>query len=115
MSEIIKDLENFVEIVLAKMTGDKNRETAVRNAKKARAALKGQISALESEAVNKEELLEDAEAAFKDAKYPVDPITSSEQYIRTLAAKHEQVKQARKALADVQNSLQMYKSHLDTL
>ena len=111
----MEQLSTFVTIVLAKLTGDKAKETAVRNEKKARAALRGQISALESEQVNLEEKLEDAKEAFENALYPAEPISSSETYISSIVRAQENVDYAEENLADNVNSIEFYKDLLAKL
>lgn len=111
----METVSNFVSIVLAKLTGDKAKEIALRNEKKARAALRGQISALESEQVNLDEKLEDAREAFNNALYPAAPIESSEAYIESIVRAQENVDCAEENLADNINSIEFYKSLLEKL
>ena len=111
----MKDVSNFVTIVLAKLTGDKAAEIAARNEKKARAALKGQISALESEQVNLEEKVEDCKEALNNAIYCTEPITSSEAYISNIALAQENVDDAEEDLADNQLAIEYYKDLLAKL
>lgn len=111
----MKDVSNFVSIVLAKLTGDKAAEIAARNEKKARAALKGQISSLESEQVNLEEKVEDCKEALNNAIYCTEPITSSETYIEGIANAQENLDNAELALEENQFSIEYYKGLLAKL
>lgn len=115
LDNVKESVSNFVAIVMAKMTGDKNKEIAVRNEKKAKAALKGQISALESEVVNREEALEEAQERFNAAKYPVEPIGSSEHYIKNLVNASKELEKAEEELAAAEESLTFFKDQLESL
>jgi len=101
--------------VLAKLTGDKAAEIAARNEKKARAALKGQISALESDQVNLEEKVEDCKEALNNAIYRTEPITSSEDYIEGIALAQGSLDDAEDNLAINVVSIEYYKDLLAKL
>lgn len=111
----MKEVSNFMSIVLAKLTGDKAKEVAARNEKKARAALKGQISALESEQVNLDEAVEDAKEALNNAIYCTEPIVSSEAYISNIVKAKDNLTDAEDAIEDNQESIEFYKSLLEKL
>lgn len=111
----MKEVSTFMSIVLAKLTGDKAAEIAARNEKKARAALKGQISSLESEQVNLEEKVEDCKEALENAIYRTEPINSSEAYINGIADAQEDLDEAEEALEDNKNSIEYYKNLLAKL
>lgn len=112
MSTVTETVSNFVSIVMAKLQGDDAKVLALRNEKRAKAALKGQISALQSEQVNLEVKLEDAVEAHENAKYPTKDIVSSESYIDKVASTYRAKVQAEENLEENKESIEFYEGIL---
>lgn len=103
-------VSKFVEIVVAKLTGDKAKETAIRNEKLAKAAIKGQISALEAKLVKDELALEQAEEALEEAIYPSDLIKDAEAYIRGIKVASDYVDELKAVVDATQDSIDYFNS-----
>lgn len=103
------EVKSFVKEVVARLQGDDNEVIAQRNYRKANAAVKGQISSLESKKVDAEVSLEEAKEKLADAKYPTSPIKDNSDYIRTIVRRQEKVTEAEEALEEVNSSLAYFK------
>jgi hypothetical protein len=62
----------FVDQVLAIVTGDKAQANAIKNEKLSKAAIKGQVSALEGQIVHDEMAVEKAEENYKTTILLID-------------------------------------------
>ena len=99
----------FVNKVLGKMVSDSNGEVvANRNYRKAVAAVKGQISAFESNVVEMEEAVATAEENLENAKYPTGTIGDTGTYLRTLVSANEHLIRLKETLEDTNRSVKFY-------
>lgn len=105
-----KKVKSFVNEVLARINGDTDKAIAQKNYRKADAAVKGQISSLESRKVDAEVALETAEEELADAKYPATLIGDNSDYIRGIVRRQEKVDEAKEELDEVNESLNYFKS-----
>lgn len=106
-------VKSYVKQVLAKLTGDQNQVVAEKNYRKAVAAVKGQIAALEAKIVEDEGNLEDAKEALANAKYPTEEIKGgSSSFISNIVRHQENVNSAQYMLDQTQKSLDFNKALL---
>lgn len=108
-----KEVSKFVSIVVAKLTGDKSTEVALRNEKLAKSAIKGQISALEAKLVKDEIALETAVEAYESAIYPTDLIVDAEQYVRNIKTAQEKAAAYQDTYDATQESITFFQALLD--
>tara|TARA_R110002020_G_scaffold104052_4_gene243665 strand:+ start:546 stop:905 length:360 start_codon:yes stop_codon:yes gene_type:complete len=111
-STVVKEGKLFIETVMAKLTGDKDKAIASRNARLAISATKGQISALEGELVKSEIDAENKKEMLDNAKYPTVSITDSEQYIKNIVNKQESFDAALEKLEDIKESIKYFEDQL---
>ena len=103
-------MKSFVKEVMARLKGDDDKVVAERNFRKANAAVRGQISSLESKKVDLEVKLDEASDELLAAKYPTSPIQDASQYVRTIAAKQSNVDRATEELEEVEESLDYFEN-----
>lgn len=102
-------VKNFVKQVIAQLTGDENQAIALKNARKADAAVSAQLASLNSRQVDLENTLEEAQEAYNQAKYPKIAITDNKRYIDGVEAAHRKLETVQGDLDDVQTSIKFYK------
>jgi hypothetical protein len=112
-STVVKEGKLFIETVMAKLTGDKDKAIASRNARLAISATKGQISALEGALVKAEIDVENKKEALLDAKYPTVNITDAELYIKRIARAQEALDKAIETLEDTKESIIYFEKQFD--
>ncbi len=101
----MSQLKSFVRESIARLTGDTNQVIAEQNHRKALAAVKGQLAALESEKVNAEELVDDAKKALENAKYPDHKIVDSTSYLNSIHEAQDELNDAEAALTSIDLSI----------
>lgn len=104
----VETASNFVKEVLARLTGDTDQAVALKNQRKANAAIEGQLAALKSRQVNAEDTVTEAQEALGNAKYPTVLIASSESYIAGIKTATEKLNSAQDALDAVNESLKFF-------
>lgn len=111
-----KEVKNFVDQVIAYLKGDEDKTIALKNARKAQAAVKGQISALESRLVDEEDNLVEATEAAEIAMYPKVAIGSgaeaSRNYVDGLISSSEAVEDAEEAIDCTKETIKFLKAFL---
>mgnify|MGYP003645666774 CR=1 FL=1 len=95
---------SYVDQVLARIRGDKDEETAQRNYRIANSAVNGQIASLSAKLVNAEIVLEKAQDALGNAKYPTELIGDTAKFIKNIVTCQYAVDEAEQALATVSES-----------
>ena len=100
-----RKVTNFMREVMARMKGDTPKAVAEKNYRTADAALTCQIAVLKGKQVKDENAVEDAKEALKNAQYPTDPISDTEQYIENIQKKQVNVDSAQKTLNDTNHSI----------
>lgn len=103
---------NFVKTVVAKLTGDKATETALKNEKKASSAVKIQISGLESKIVDAEIKVQEATDSLSDAVFPSELISTSECYTQNVKIAQQRLDSAQAELDQMKESLEYWKKLL---
>lgn len=104
----MKEVSKFVEATLAFLTGDTDKAVALKNERLAKAAIKGQLSALEGVLVNEEVTLENAKETLEKTIQPTSLISSQEGYVKG-------VLQAQERVNDATDKLEATKSTIDYL
>lgn len=105
-------VSNFIKEVTARLKGDEAGVVAAKNERKAVAAVKGQLAALDNQLVNQESAVEDANEAFEAAKYPTNLIGDVESYVRNIANKKEHLAAKEEALEETKKSIEFFKGLL---
>ena len=101
-----KTIVNFVDLVIALITGDDARATALKIQKKAKAALVAQIAVKKSVTLSLEDTVENCEEALITARLNGgNLITDTESYIRHLLVADNKLLTANRELT----------AHLDTI
>ena len=103
----------FVNKVLERNSSTSGETIANRNYRKATAAIKGQISALEASIVEAEESVATAVEDLENAKYPSGPISDTRDYLRRVVAADENVETRKQELKSLNDSLEFYSSLLE--
>lgn len=103
---------NFVKEVTARLKGDADGVVAAKNERKATAAVKGQIAALQSSLVNAESAVEEATEALNTAKYPTTLIGEVDTYVRNVASKKEQLDLVTDELEATKKSIKFFEDLL---
>ena len=98
-------LSKFVAEVVARLTGDTDTVTALKNERLAKASIKGQISALEGALVNAEVEVSNAEDKLFNAIYPTILIANQAGYYKTIIGAKEQLKEAEEVLSNTKESI----------
>lgn len=101
--------------ILARLTKSKTDQgLANQIGRKINAALKGQVSSLESEEIDAENSLEDAKEALENAKYPTILPSSPGSYINSVKIARDAVVEAEETLKDIKDSIIYYTSIKDS-
>lgn len=98
----------FFQIAMARITGDKEKETYLKNERLAKAAFRQQISALESKLVIDEMALEKATDDFRDAVSPKDVITDAKAYMKSIEDAQKKLDAAQETLDETTNSIEYF-------
>jgi len=99
-------LSKFVAATIAFITGDTDTAIALKNERLGKAAIKGQISALEGSLVNAEMNLENKKESLEKAIYPTVLIKDQQSYYNAIVIAQLQVQEAEEHLATVQSSIE---------
>jgi len=110
MSEISK----FLKEVIARVKGDDVEVMALKNERKAKSAIQGQIHSLESKLVDDEICLDEAKQRHEDAIYPTSLISDATNYCSNLIRTKEGVDKAEKSLKQTKDTLEFLKDLLKT-
>ena len=105
-------LSKFVAATMAFLTGDTDTALALKNERLAKAAIKGQLSALEGELVNNEVAVEAAVEAFDKAVCPSKLISSQEGYVNGVLDAKESLDSAEATLAATKKTIAFLNSLL---
>lgn len=106
-------VKSFLKETLARITGDKDTVVAEKNFRKCTAAIKGQLSALESQLVNVEDDLDTANERLNTVKYPTTLTSGGEDYIEQLVSAQESVEYQEDRLKDIKASIEFFKKTLE--
>ena len=98
-------LSKFVQATMAFLTGDTDTALALKNERLAKAAIKGQLSALEGQLVNDEVDLDSATEGFNKAFNPTSLISSQEGYINNLLTAKESLTKAETKLEKTKKTI----------
>lgn len=101
-------MANFKTKVVAKIKGDEAEAAAVKIESRAKAALNGQIAALESKKVEAEIKLDDARNALDDAKFPA-ALYDSTTYIHGIKTAQAALDFAEEGVETINESIEYYK------
>ncbi len=104
----MNQVTNFLKIVTAKLTGDKDKEVAAKNEKKANAAVKGQIASLESRLIDAETKVEEATDALNEAKYPTVLVSDVETYLENILEAQNDLDEVQAELDSVKESIKYF-------
>lgn len=113
MSDVVTNVSRFVSLVMAQIKGDTDTVIALKNEKKVKSAINGQINALERSIEDQKDLIETRTTEFNAVFAPATLITSSAQsYIDRLAEAQDALTEAQDDLTDLEASLETYKGYL---
>lgn len=98
------ELSKFVRATIAFITGDTDTATALKNERQSRAAIKGQLSALEGSQINAEMRLETALENLEKAIHPTSLISSHATYYARIIDAQEEVEAAQDELNAVNDA-----------
>lgn len=107
-------LSKFVAATIAFITGDTDTTTALKNERLAKAAIKGQLSALEGALVNAEVKVESSREILEKKIYPVAQIKDQQTYYNEIIEAQKALNAAEKELADIEASISYAQNLLDT-
>lgn len=99
-------LSKFVAATIAFITGDTDTAIALKNERLGKAAIKGQISALEGSLVSAEMNLENKKESLEKAIYPTVLIKDQQSYYNAIVI-------AQRELQDAEEELEMVKSSIE--
>jgi len=111
-------MSNFVKETMARLQGDSDKVIATRNERKANAAIKSQLSALESAIVDAETEVEDSKEKLTAARYPTDEIKgagSSKAYLEGIATAKFKLEKAESKLSDLRDEMEEWSQELGVL
>jgi len=112
-----KKVVNYVDRVLAYLQGDEDKTIALKNARKAQAAVKGQISALQSRLVDEEEVLQTAIEKEEEAKYPKTLIAAgaeaSRKYVDSILNTSDAVIEAEESIEITKETIALLEAFLE--
>lgn len=108
-------ISNFVKEVLARITGDTDTVIAQRNQRKASAAIRSQINALESEIVDLEIVVEEKTEALKAARYPTVLIEDAAAYLESISDAKLDLEKAKESLQYVKDELAVWQAEMGLL
>lgn len=112
MTETTKDLTSFVKEVISRIKGDDSEALALKNERKARAAINQQVSALENRIVDNEVAVEEAQEKYDNILYPTTLIEDGAAYIKNVKNNYEALEVAKETLEDTKLSLEFFKKLL---
>ena len=98
------ELSKFVRATIAFITGDTDTATALKNERQSRAAIKGQLSALEGSQINAEMRLETALENLEKAIHPTSLISSHSTYYANIIDAQDEVENAQAELDNVNDA-----------
>jgi len=98
-------LSKFVQATMAFLTGDTDTALALKNERLAKAAIRGQLSALEGQLVNDEVELDLANENFNKSFTPKTLIASQEGYIDNLLTARENLTKAEAKLEKTKKTI----------
>ena len=98
-------LSKFVIATVAFLTGDTDTTLAIKNERLAKAAIKGQLSALEGALVEAEVNLDNAKEGLAKAIHPTIQISDAGQYYKNIVKAQESLKDAEERLENTKHSI----------
>lgn len=101
-------VSNFCKTVAALIKGDDAALIAIKIEKKAKAAFKQQITALDANILDLQERVDDAQEAFRLAIHVTEPIQDTKAYLENIVRAREALVVAQEELAVAQNSLDFF-------
>lgn len=107
-----KNTISFVKEVVARLKGDDTKAIAEKNYRKAVAAAKGQINALEGSLVDLEERVTESKERLEAAKYPIELIPDREEYIKNILRASNIVADAEEELEEAKEKITFLKGLL---
>ncbi len=108
MSEATKTLGNYAKTLLAMLKGDETEALALHNERRAKSAIKKQLSNLEDRKTTLQEELENAEEELKKAKYPTFKLGESSNYCGDVKKAQAIVDDKKDQLEDIDNSVKYF-------
>lgn len=102
----------FVKETISRLKGDDTSVIAIKNYRKAEAALKSQVANLEAAVVDQESTVENAEDALANAKFPVNLITDNTSYLRGIKNAQESLDAAKSVLSNTKDNITYFKTVL---
>lgn len=105
-------LNLFVKETISRLKGDDASVTAIKNFKKAEAALKSQIANLEAAVVDQESTVETCEESLLNAKFPTILISDNNSYLKNIKNSQETLDSAKEKLSSLKDSIAYFKSVL---
>ncbi len=99
-------LSKFVAATIAFLTGDTDTTLAIKNERLAKAAIKGQLSALEGALVEAEVNLDNTKENLSKAIHPSTQIQDAGGYYRNVVDAQEYLKEAEERLENTKLSIQ---------
>lgn len=101
-------VKSFIKEVLAQLTGDQDTVIAERNYRTGKATVRGQISSLETDVINQEVAVEQAEEEFLKAKYPTERIENGEAYLNSIYDAKDNLENVRAELEATKASIEYW-------
>ena len=99
---------NFITEVVARLKGDDAGVIAALNERKAKAAFKQQLSALESKLVDDEINVADRKDDYNTALYPTAKIADTKGYLENLRRQKEKLEDAEEVHNDTVSSIEFF-------
>jgi hypothetical protein len=109
----MKKIKLFLRETIAKITGDKVEELALKNYRTAVAAVNQQLGALRLRQIKEETTLETAVEALDNAKFPKERINDPEGYVRAIRQANKAVTEAREQLDDTEYTIVFFESLIE--
>lgn len=106
-------VKSYVKQVLAQLTGDQDKVVAEKNYRKASAAVKGQVAALEGKLVDLSMKVEEKEEILNSTKYPTTPIGDAGTYCSRVKNAQDNLDSANEELEAAKESKAYFESLLD--
>lgn len=100
---------NFFREIKARLTGDSAELTAAKNERKANAAFKSQLAALEAKLVDDEANASEAKELYDKTLYPTELITNNASYISSVIRAKEAMEKANAEVEDTKASIAFFK------
>lgn len=101
-------VSNYAKTLLAMLTGDQDLALATYNERKASAAIDRNISNLKTQLVDDECVLQEAQEALKEAKYPKYKISQGHDYCGNLLNYKEKVEKAQDRIDSTKVSIEYF-------